>query len=596
MKRIWMLLFLLCLPLLAQNPYQQGRSGYAQNILWRDLHPSTQDSIRNAIADSILALNINKIYDDTTGMKASPGDSAGVRVYMKQLTSGNTKGGGIFIWKTSGYTAKPGVVYAATGGYWVRPEWIENPRVYNVDWIGGDISNAFDVIDDSTTVLIPEGDYTDYVDILQNNIKIVGVGNRKPKITGGFKQINNSVGGLWIENLHLVRTEAIQVGHSTDSTKNLNVTIKDCYVDGNNGTHAILAQGGRNVTVLNCEVTNADHGVALRVSDAVVSNLRSSNTDASTIIVKAASGSGNVRNVMIDNIHVKSGKGIYVEAIDGFIARNVTINNVVSDSGAAYNSRVWTPSAGDIYGVSITGCTAYENTDAAFLNYNGKNVVFVGCIAINGTTGFSTQVVTDTTLMIGCIAYGNGTDISGKFMYSQNIADIIQRGKLTLGYSYNAAADTAYLRNVNQLFIRADDNGLGTSTNDIQRITEIQAKIGGNRLRHQVNAYRTASGSSYSGAVFRTQVGLDSSLMDSLGMYLDMGYRTAFQRDVRIGVGTSFWGANSSNKLMASKDTSATANTGTGGTLPANVEGYLKVILEDADGNLKAIRIPYYKQ
>lgn len=142
MKKIWMLLFLLCLPLLAQNPYQQGRSGYAQNILWRDLHPSTQDSIRAAISDSVLALNINKVYDDTTGMKAAPGDSAGVRVYMKQLASSNAYGGGTFVWKTSGYTPDGGDVFAATGGYWVRDTKLQKPNELNVQSFGVATTNT----------------------------------------------------------------------------------------------------------------------------------------------------------------------------------------------------------------------------------------------------------------------------------------------------------------------------------------------------------------------------------------------------------------------------------------------------------------------
>lgn len=61
MKKTWILLLILCGFAMAQRPYNNQRSGYAQNILWRDLHPSTQDSIRAAIIDSITALSADGV-------------------------------------------------------------------------------------------------------------------------------------------------------------------------------------------------------------------------------------------------------------------------------------------------------------------------------------------------------------------------------------------------------------------------------------------------------------------------------------------------------------------------------------------------------
>jgi len=139
-----------------QSKYQ-GRSGYQQSIIWNDLHKSLQDSIRNIVGDSASAnitdsLNtfsgINgiqfnssgrdfgqKIVKDTTTAKAYKPDSAGTMIYMKQLSSANSAGGGLLVYKSSG-SALNGVRFAVTGGgIWERAELAYSPDI-NVEWCG----------------------------------------------------------------------------------------------------------------------------------------------------------------------------------------------------------------------------------------------------------------------------------------------------------------------------------------------------------------------------------------------------------------------------------------------------------------------------
>lgn len=146
-----------------QSRYQ-GRTGYQQSIIWNDLHKSLQDSIRNIIADSANANIINfledslsasngivysgrdfrqKIVKDTTTLKAYKPDSSATTIYLKQLSSANTYGGGQFVYKSSGSALK-GVRFAATGGgIWERIELASSSNVVP-EWFGAIPDDAND--------------------------------------------------------------------------------------------------------------------------------------------------------------------------------------------------------------------------------------------------------------------------------------------------------------------------------------------------------------------------------------------------------------------------------------------------------------------
>jgi len=168
MKRIIIILLLLTGYTLSQ-PGQgryQGRSGYQQSIIWNDLHKSLQDTLRNVIGDSANAnihdsLNVvrgeftdslsaltasngvvysgrdfsQKIVKDTTTLKAYTPDSASVIVYLKQLSSANTNGGGVFVFQANG-TGDHIISYDATGGgIWIRQAYLDGAYI-DPKWAG----------------------------------------------------------------------------------------------------------------------------------------------------------------------------------------------------------------------------------------------------------------------------------------------------------------------------------------------------------------------------------------------------------------------------------------------------------------------------
>lgn len=139
----WILLtlFILSSLSLAQRQEREGRSGYAQDILWRSFHKSTQDSIRAAVGDSINATLPDSIfeylprvvqYKDTVQMKLAAPDSAGMFVYLTGLSSANGLGEGILVSVAAASYATDGVTVFATGN--ASYEWVRIERIQGLDW------------------------------------------------------------------------------------------------------------------------------------------------------------------------------------------------------------------------------------------------------------------------------------------------------------------------------------------------------------------------------------------------------------------------------------------------------------------------------
>jgi len=84
-----------------------------------------------------------KVVKDTVVLKTYKPDSAGVIVQLKQLSSANTNGGGLLVYKSSGSALK-GVRWAVTGGgIWERMELSYSPDV-NIEWLGAIPDDAND--------------------------------------------------------------------------------------------------------------------------------------------------------------------------------------------------------------------------------------------------------------------------------------------------------------------------------------------------------------------------------------------------------------------------------------------------------------------
>lgn len=111
MKKIILFLLIVTFIAEAQRPrradeQRSARSPYAQSILWRDLHKSTQDSIRQAVADSLAALSTDgvtitqsgstfqqKVFANATAAAAVSGTSDGMTIFVDSL--------GLFMWADS---------------------------------------------------------------------------------------------------------------------------------------------------------------------------------------------------------------------------------------------------------------------------------------------------------------------------------------------------------------------------------------------------------------------------------------------------------------------------------------------------------------
>lgn len=102
-----------------------------------------------------------------------------------------------------------------------------------------------------------------------------------------------------------------------------------------NGYHAILCQAGDVVMVQNVRCFSFSHGVAIRCSYAEVSNVYAVDCNASSVIVKAAAGSGDIQAVTVDNVvargtAVNRAGAVRVQARDGRIAVGVVVSNITS--------------------------------------------------------------------------------------------------------------------------------------------------------------------------------------------------------------------------------------------------------------------------
>lgn len=150
------LILVLVLSFFANAQRRSERSGYEQDILWHNLHRSTQDSIAKAIGDSIdnilpdsLAIYLPRVtqYKDTTSLKTATFDSAGTVVNLKQLSSTNALGGGAFQLRPAAeYTVDRGIVFPSGSASfeWVRQAYIDNPTQINAEWYGAVHDNVTD--------------------------------------------------------------------------------------------------------------------------------------------------------------------------------------------------------------------------------------------------------------------------------------------------------------------------------------------------------------------------------------------------------------------------------------------------------------------
>jgi len=138
--------------LLSSTFAQDTQWGQWNPIRWDALEPEVHDSIRQIVSDSLG----NVAYaTDTTAMKTSTSNVNWMM--LKQLSSANPNGGGLFTEVDSAYAENASTsgyvkARATAGKQWVRSDWLQNRKVYaswysTFDNLAGSGCNI--VVDDS---------------------------------------------------------------------------------------------------------------------------------------------------------------------------------------------------------------------------------------------------------------------------------------------------------------------------------------------------------------------------------------------------------------------------------------------------------------
>ena len=254
----------------------------------------------------------------------------------------------------------------------------------NVLYVGANaqyttIASALSAATSGSIIKIFPGTYTENVTISIDSISLVGSGIYKTCINGQVYFSGRQ--GITISDMTIYGTQSgaqLQGGGATVTT-DLHHTLRNLSVRaGGTGVsdHAILMQGGKNVLIENVKVSNAIHGLALRLGDAQISHITTDNCN-NGITIKSATTDTNYSNVTIDNIYIKSGGGILINADDGKALNGITINNIVFDS-CTYATQIQTYDAinsGSVNNVSISNVSGHYCSGALISNQSGVNVL-----------------------------------------------------------------------------------------------------------------------------------------------------------------------------------------------------------------------------
>jgi len=150
--------------------------------------------------------------------------------------------------------------------------------------------------------------------------------------------------------------------------------------------HGVLLQSGPNNTVQNIRVYYAFHGVAIRASNTVVSNIKT--WDVIDVIVKAYNGSGNANNNTLNGLEFDgdSGQGgglfftaqsLGVEDADN-VASNITCHN------SPYCLVFEADSGGQMSSIAVSNVTAQDGGNGIYAYFGDGNLSnSIGFISIN---------------------------------------------------------------------------------------------------------------------------------------------------------------------------------------------------------------------
>lgn len=188
-------------------------------------------------------------------------------------------------------------------------------------------------------IVLQSGVYVGDLTIKADFVTIRGEGMFASVIKGKVNLNNRQ--GVVIENLTVDVSDSARDGISSgtmDSGQAVDHIFRNLIIVGSgmgNGYHAILCQAGDRVRIQNLQCRNFSHGVAIRCSYATINQVHAVDCNASSVIVKAAAGSGDVTAVTVSDVicqgtAVNRAGAVRVQARDGRIAVGVVVSNITS--------------------------------------------------------------------------------------------------------------------------------------------------------------------------------------------------------------------------------------------------------------------------
>jgi len=263
------------------------------------------------------------------------------------------------------------------------------------------------------------GTYTEAVTITQDSISLVGSGMRNTFING--KLNFSSTKNITIQDLTVYGTDAgaqVQCGGATPTTE-VNYTIRNVNIIGGGkgvSSHAFLSQSGEGMVLDNVSASMAIHGFAMRLGGVTLNN---ATVDSCTYgaTIKSATTDSNYNDILVNNLHIKNGGGVLINADDANSLNGIVINNLAFDtcdfavSIVTYNP---TPAeCGAVSNVIIGNVVGQVCTGHLISNQSGTNVLIKG-VAVDTVGGYG-LFVTDqgvdpvtTVSDFNIDAYGTG--------------------------------------------------------------------------------------------------------------------------------------------------------------------------------------------
>jgi hypothetical protein len=297
------------------------------------------------------------------------------------------------------------------------------------------ISTAMSAASAGSIIYVAPGTYTEDVTFSQINIKLIGAGRPSwdgSALAGGTIIIGMidcaakrgaAVRDLGIDIRTTAQVDAIESG-TTASTTNLGQSFHNIVAIGKGAAvsldrgHGILNESGSGAMISHCKFYLWYHGIALRCSDATVSDCYFFSCLSDAVVIKSDTGSGNawrntITNCIIDGTTGFSAGGpMRVQSNNAsFTTRYNTISNVVANN-VSEASVIIQQVAGTCSNVLVSNVVSYNagdvGTRADFDIDTATDILLTNCMSANRAAGFGFRSTGSRVRAINCSSDGTG--------------------------------------------------------------------------------------------------------------------------------------------------------------------------------------------